>query len=328
MAQVFPFPINAQGDTIDVEMDNALGSEVGVPCLAGYFDEFGNFFSFVPGIALTGSNIWGGGPECIPISKAEWAVIDEINKGNVEMANWILVSQIDLQNRIDAQTFDIVQQVTNAAGGSGGFTDADRNLLNVVNSRLNSIDSRLNTMEFALSSTLNNIDTKLVIMSSNMDIDHDVIMSELISGGGLTEEGLLSGIGTLLDGVSSWLEVIVGDFTEAISNIGIFADTLIASIEQSFATRMSEVAATLSSTMSFMSSEMFAGFNTIVDAVQVSLSALGNITDFLTIDFMDMWASTFEFSETDAKDVATTLLDTFKEIVGAYSTVLPQRDDS
>lgn len=313
------------GGVIEIEEGHVvLGAETGDLCLATYRDVNGLYYSGVQGIVIQTFPPPLAEYHCIPVSKADSIVIRMAEAGLNAMTNWLLISANDIQAKLNAQTIDIVSQVGSSGGGGGGFTSADRQLLNDIYYKGVEINANLLRFEYRAESMLSGLNTNITNMATNMILDHDDIIESLSSGLGVTEEGLLGGIGDLL--AAGW-EIVNGLFDSLdsiVTDLFSWYEGTIAAIEQSFALRMSEVADTINSGMAFISSEIFAAFNSIVDTILTPLNMLGDISDFLQLDFMDWLADLVDFDESKSEDIAISMLTTMSNIAKASKAFIPE----
>lgn len=303
---------------IQIQAGNApLNAPLGQTCFATYYDQSGVLWIGVPGVVINDPSIFSA-PECMPVSElqTESIILLLITEAGAQVANWILTSQQDLANQLIWQNDVLIASLSGGGGGAGGFTDADRAMLSNVESKVASIQTTLQNFRNAATSKLNLLDTKVNNLSTDMTLDHASIQAAIVSGGGLTDDGLLAGIGDLLSGAWTWMTDLVTAFTTAVGDIEAWAEAAMSGIESAFMDTMNFLVDGMTLGLAFMSGEIAFAFDAIAQLILTPLSALGDIFDLFTIDFLDWLGETFFIDIATVETGAVTLLETFRRVVG------------
>lgn len=277
-------------------------------CLASYKTVEGFIYSGVPGIKFPKLSFEAYPLFCVPAKYALTTALFFL-EGNIDkMANWLLISANDIQAKLDTQTNAIVSRVSTGGGGTGGFTDADRFILGSISTIVGQLQNKLNSIESNVFAKQNQIITKIDNMTTNMILDHDEIYESISAGLGITEEGLLGGIGDLLSAGWEWVNGLIDEFANQIGEVLSWSDGVLVKIETAFLNRLTDLTTVMNGAMTFISNEIFAAFDVIAEKILSPLSLLGDITDFLAIDFMDWLADTFDFDIDEAEGFTKQLI--------------------
>lgn len=241
-----------------------------------------------------------------------------IDTGISEMANYLIISTNTLIAQLNIQTTAIVSQVGTSGGGAGGFTDADRSMLITVNNRLSNMEATLNSMASSTLTKLNILDTKVTNMQTNMTIDHNSIQAAIVSGGGLTDDGLIAGIGDLLSGAWSWMADLIAEFANQIDSIWDMMGTLIQAVGDAFWEALTSLVDGMTLGLAFMSAELTFAFDNIFSLIRIPLEALGDIFDLFITEFFEWLEGTFTIDIGEIETGAVTLLETFKRLMANF----------
>lgn len=307
--------------TDDVWIDTTIESSlpVGTVCFANYKDASGLIQSTAKGVVLRQEWVtFTPANYCFPAFAIMDKVTYDISVGFTNMANWLLISANELSNQLMAQSNYLVTTIGSSGGGGGGFTSADRAMLSNIDNRIIMLQNNLNVMQSIVTNKINILDTKVVNMSTNMALEHDSIEAAIVSGGGLTDDGLLSGIGDLIGSAWTWMTDMITSFTFAIGDIEQWAEAAMLGIGSSMMETMTSLVDGMTLGLSFMSGTLTFAFDNIFDLIRIPLDALGDVLDMFVMEFFEWLEGTFSIDIGEIETGAVTLLETFRRLMGNF----------
>lgn len=297
-------------------------NDIGNICYVNYKTPTGQTFYSVASIVLPEYlNQAFNAPICIPqfiaIEMVKWA-LDQ--GGELLLPNWIITSANDLLNMLNSQTTALQASIT--SGGGGGIDTATKNMIINIQSGVNTIKSQLTTFSNDTSNKLNVITTGINAISSSLTVSTNNIISAIQQQGGLTDTGLLNGISDIVASGYEWVNSAISSFDYDINTLFTWADGMVAAVNQAFLDQFNNVADAMTSSMTFISNEIFSAFDSIIDKILTPLNLLGDISDFLTMDFLDWLNDMFDINLSDVENNAGQFIDMFKRMVEKTSSLV------